>query len=65
VKITIFGGGVFICLTKADHLLKDSTINCVFLSARDVSNAIEGVDVVLQLVSTTQPKSFNNNLPGL
>jgi UDP-glucose 4-epimerase len=61
MKLTIFGGGVFISSTKADRLLKDTTMNCVFLSAYDESNAIEGVDVVLHLVSTTLPKSFNNN----
>ena len=61
MKITIISGGVFICLSKADRMLKDSTMNCVFLSARDVSNAIEGVDVVLHLASTTLPNGFNNN----
>ena len=60
MKINIFGGGVFIGSTKAD-LLKDTTMNCVFLSARDVSNAIEGVDVLLHLASTTLPNGFNNN----
>ena len=61
MKINIFGRGVFIGSTKAD-LLKDTTMNCVFLSAHDISNAIEGFDVVMQLVSTTLPKRFNNNL---
>ena len=33
-----------------------------FMSVHDVSNAIEGVDVVLHLISTTLPKSSNDDM---
>ena len=33
-----------------------------FMSIHDVSNAIEGVDVVLHLISTTLPKSSNDDM---